>query len=202
MNELFVPFQHRTFKTKVKDSRFIADIFPVSSEEEIAHRLAEVRERERGATHICFAWRLGAPPKMKLRSSDAGEPAGSAGKPILQAIESAAMTNILVTVTRYFGGTKLGIGGLIRAYGGAARDALANISREPFVERSVLVLQVPYPMVELVHRLTTKFRGQVQNQKLDSEATLDVLLPTDKIEAFKAELQSRSHGRAIIKPIG
>ncbi len=110
---------------KDKGSRFLAFAFPVNSEEEIADRLAEVKSRHPKARHHCFAWRLGTHGD-RYRSNDDGEPSGTAGKPILARIDQSALTNVLIVVVRYFGGTLLGTGGLIRAYGAAAADAIEN----------------------------------------------------------------------------
>src|SRR5690606_11612852 len=106
-----------------KGSRFIAEVFPVETEEEAAAAIEAVRRREHAATHHCTAYRLG-PEGELFRASDDGEPSGTAGLPILRQIEARGLTNTLVVVTRYFGGTKLGRGGLIRAYGEAAARAL------------------------------------------------------------------------------
>ncbi|MHC1731530.1 MAG: YigZ family protein [Bacteroidales bacterium] len=108
-----------------RGSRFIAIAIPVSSQEEIKSRLAELRKEYHDARHHCFAWML-APDRQAWRISDDGEPSGTAGKPILGQINSRELTNVLVVVIRYFGGTLLGVSGLINAYRNAAADALNN----------------------------------------------------------------------------
>ncbi|MEX0599035.1 MAG: YigZ family protein, partial [Rhodothermales bacterium] len=108
---------------KVRGSRFIGEAIPVRDEEEAALRIDEVKRREHAATHHCTAYRLG-PEGDVFRYNDDGEPGGTAGPPILRQIESRDLTDILVVVTRYFGGTQLGTGGLARAYGEAAEQAL------------------------------------------------------------------------------
>ncbi|MEW5796017.1 MAG: YigZ family protein [Candidatus Zixiibacteriota bacterium] len=109
---------------KVKGSRFIAEAFQVVSEEETLTRLESVRKREFQATHHCYAYVLGAPVASQFKYSDDGEPSGTAGKPIYDLIIGRSLTNVLVVVTRYFGGTRLGTGGLARAYSDAARAVL------------------------------------------------------------------------------
>ncbi|HCM59599.1 MAG TPA: YigZ family protein [Bacteroidales bacterium] len=108
-----------------RGSRFIAIAIPVSSQEEIKSRLAGLRREYHDARHHCFAWML-APDRQAWRISDDGEPSGTAGKPILGQINSRELTNVLVVVIRYFGGTLLGVSGLINAYRTAAADALNN----------------------------------------------------------------------------
>ena len=111
-------------RIKVKGSKFLGYAFPVTSEEEIAGRLEEVRKRHYDATHHCYAWRLGGAAEARFRYNDDGEPSGTAGKPLYAAIQKRSLTNVLVISVRYFGGTKLGTGGLTRAYGSSAGDTL------------------------------------------------------------------------------
>lgn len=106
-------------------SRFIGLAMPVSSEQEMKQKLDKIRKKYFDATHHCYAFRLGF-DKSVFRSSDDGEPSGTAGRPILGQIQSKDLTNVLVVVVRYYGGTKLGVSGLINAYKTAAKDALEN----------------------------------------------------------------------------
>jgi uncharacterized YigZ family protein len=118
---------------KDRGSKFIAFAFPVRSEEEIKEQLHQLRKLHPSANHHCYAFRLGA-DKLSFRANDDGEPSNTAGKPILGQIQSKDLSNILVVVVRYFGGTLLGVGGLINAYREAAADALAQAE---IVERTV-----------------------------------------------------------------
>lgn len=137
-----------TFKTiekpseglfKDKGSRFISYAFPVNSEEEIREILQSIRKEHHSARHHCFAWRLGA-EKLLFRANDDGEPSSTAGKPILGQIQSFDLTNILILVVRYFGGTLLGVSGLINAYRAAAADAINQAEIvEKLVEKWLLV---------------------------------------------------------------
>lgn len=125
-----------TAELTVKGSRFIGEAIPVESVEQAQAELDIIRKREYDATHHCSAWRVG-PAGEEWRYSDDGEPSGTAGPPILRHIEGRDLTNLIVVVTRYYGGTKLGTGGLIRAYGDTAAAALddapvvTRIIREP-----------------------------------------------------------------------
>lgn len=114
---------------KDRGSKFIGYAFPVKSEEEIKHHLNQLKKEHVGARHFCYAWRLG-PDKQSWRANDDGEPNNSAGKPILSQIQSKDLTNILIVVVRYFGGTLLGVGGLVNAYKSAAAEALLNAEIE------------------------------------------------------------------------
>ena len=108
-----------------KKSRFIAEAYPVSGEEEAFFRLEEVKKRYWDARHHCWAYVIGRNPSLE-RMSDDGEPAGTAGKPILEVIRGRELTDVFIVVTRYFGGTLLGTGGLVRAYTSAAAEALSH----------------------------------------------------------------------------
>jgi uncharacterized YigZ family protein len=134
-----------------RGSRFIALLLAADGEAAAKQRLAEVAARHRDATHHCWAWRLGWPPRE--RCNDAGEPAGTAGGPILRALQGAGVSDAVLVVVRWFGGTKLGKGGLVRAYGGAAREALGAASLLPRLRRRLVELEVPYPHLGAVQRL-------------------------------------------------
>ncbi|MGQ8335429.1 YigZ family protein [Sunxiuqinia sp. A32] len=118
---------------KDKGSKFIAYAFPVSNEEEIKEHIQLLKKEHYSARHHCYAWRLGA-SKDRFRANDDGEPSSTAGKPILGQIQKFDLTNVLIVVVRYFGGTLLGVSGLINAYREAAADSIANAT---IVERLV-----------------------------------------------------------------
>lgn len=124
---------------KDKGSRFISYAFPVSSEDEIREIVQSIKKEHHSARHHCYAWRLGA-EKLLFRGNDDGEPSSTAGKPILGQIQSFDLTNILIVVVRYFGGTLLGVSGLINAYRSAAMDAINNAEiKEQLVEKWLLI---------------------------------------------------------------
>lgn len=124
---------------KDKGSKFIAFAFPVSSENEIKEIIQSIKKEHYSARHHCYAWRLGH-EKLHFRANDDGEPSSTAGKPILGQIQSFDLTNILIVVVRYFGGTLLGVSGLINAYRNAALDVILNSEIvEKLVEQKLLV---------------------------------------------------------------
>jgi putative IMPACT (imprinted ancient) family translation regulator len=138
-----------TAETRVRGSTFIAFAAPAGDEAEARLRLAERERQLWDATHHCSAWSLRGGVR---RANDAGEPSGSAGAPILAAIEGAGVTDCVVVVTRYYGGTKLGVGGLVRAYGDAAALALADAPRRTGVPAVRLRLTYPYAHTAAVMR--------------------------------------------------
>jgi uncharacterized YigZ family protein len=134
-----------------KGSRFLARLVPAADEAQAKARLAALAAEHPDATHHCWAWRLGWPPRE--RASDAGEPSGTAGPPILRALGRAELSDALLVVSRWFGGVKLGKGGLVRAYGAVAREAVAAARTEPRLLRREVELEIPYPHLGAVQRL-------------------------------------------------
>jgi len=156
---------------KEKGSKFLAFAYPVSTEEEISQFQANLRKQYHDARHHCYAWRLG-PEKLRYRVNDDGEPSGSAGKPIFAQIQSRDLSDILVVVVRYFGGTLLGVGGLIRAYRSAASDAL---DRNTFVERRVfdkMKLDFAYLQMNSVMKQIKDMHLEFENQLFDLDCSL------------------------------
>lgn len=137
---------------KDRGSKFIAYAFPVTNEEAVKNHLAELRKEHFSARHHCYAFRLG-PDKQHFRANDDGEPSGTAGKPILGQIQSNDLTNVLIVVVRYFGGTLLGVSGLIAAYRGAAADAIANASIIEKQVKEVYELSFPYDAMNSVMKI-------------------------------------------------
>ena len=175
----------------VQGSKFIAVIAPVSDSESADTVLHERQRRYPDATHHCWAWRVGQPGPPIERSADAGEPSGTAGRPIADALRGALLENVVCVVTRYFGGTKLGTGGLVRAYGNAARGAIGEAQ---IVERTVvreLTLSFDHERTGVVYRVLEEFRLHLQPGTYDARAHGTVLVPdlqTDRLEARLAEL--------------
>ena len=156
---------------KEKGSKFLAFAFPVSTEEDIRQRLADLRKQYHDARHHCYAWRLG-PEKDRFRVNDDGEPSGSAGKPILGQIHSRDLSEVLVVVVRYFGGTLLGVGGLIRAYRAAASDAL---DQNTLIERRVfdqIKLDFRYEQMNAVMKLIKEYQLDFEDQRFDLDCSL------------------------------
>jgi uncharacterized YigZ family protein len=136
-----------------KASRFLAFASPIESQEKAAESVEALRREYHDATHVAFAWKIGIGHAAQSRASDAGEPSGTAGKPILAAIESAGLTDVLVAVVRYFGGTRLGTGGLARAYREAAARALASSGRAEAPETVEIEVRCSFQSVGAARRL-------------------------------------------------
>lgn len=172
---------------KEKGSKFIALAFPVSSEVQIKEIQENLRKEFYDARHHCYAWVLGM-DDQSWRANDDGEPAHSAGDPILGQIRSFELTNILVVVIRYFGGTKLGVGGLINAYKTATEEALSKVRRVEIFETVNLKISFDYDTMSLVERLVADFDIEVMERDFQISCTLHCRLKKDLIDQFKEKI--------------
>ena len=157
---------------KEKGSKFIATAFTVTSEDEVKQALTEVKKKYYDARHHCYAYMIG-PDKSWFRSSDDGEPSGTAGKPILNQILSKDVTNVCVIVVRYFGGIKLGVSGLINAYKTAARDALDNATIVEKTVDEVYSLEFAYPLMNDVMRVMKEEGLEQRNTRFETACYLE-----------------------------
>lgn len=148
---------------KDKGSKFIAIAHPVATEEEIKSRLEDIKKEYHDARHHCYAWVVGF-DKLAHRFNDDGEPSGTAGRPIYGQIQSKDLTNILVVVVRYFGGTKLGVPGLIRAYKTATREALETADIITLTVKDIYELSFEYPLMNDVMRVIKDEGLNVESQ--------------------------------------
>ena len=166
---------------KDRGSRFIAYAFPVASGEDFKRKLKELKEEHPKAVHHCFAYRIGTDGN-NFRASDDGEPSGSAGKPILGQMDSKELTNTAVVVVRYFGGTLLGVPGLINAY---KTSTLFALQLTPLVKRPVLVnyrLQFDYTIINEVMRIIKKYDCLVISQDMQLFCKIELSIPRSALE--------------------
>ena len=182
-----------------KRSRFIGDIFPVSGETQAREYLAQVKKKYPDARHHCWAWVL---PDGSTRWSDDGEPGGTAGGPMAAVLKGANVYGVLCVVTRYFGGTLLGSGGLVRAYSKAAALALADAGTEPDPEKTALAVSCPWDSLDRVHRLIRELGGAVLASDYESDperALLTVELLAEQADSFIRQAADSTGGRAAVK---
>ncbi len=185
---------------KIKGSRFIADIIPVETKEGVEHCLANIRKEFHDATHHSFAYRLGA-GALLVRAADDGEPAGTAGKPILLVLTSRKLTNVLLVVTRFFGGTKLGTGGLARAYAEAAQQAVSMSKIVKAYLTKTVQLEVHYEDLPSMERLIHVFEGHIQESNYLTSVSLTIAIRESKLEPFLAAVMDSFHGRVRLDSI-
>ena len=182
-----------------KKSRFIGNIFKVESEEEALAHIKELKDKTWDANHHVYAYILDG---GTMRYSDDGEPGGTAGMPVLEVLRHAGLRQVLCVVTRYFGGTLLGTGGLVRAYGktaGLALDA-AGISRR--CRWSSLEIPCPYPLYDRVSACLREKGAQIADTVYGSDVTLKLLIPEEEEEALRLALTDLTAGKLEIQSLG
>lgn len=184
-----------TVEQVIKKSRFIGRCYPVKTEEEALALIEGLRKRFWDATHNCYAYSVGE-TGMYARYSDDGEPAGTAGLPMMEALKGAHVTDTLVVVTRYFGGTLLGTGGLVRAYGGCASEAIAAAGRVHYQDCIRLTANVPYPLWD---RMEPLFRANatLENIEYAADVTVHAWVAAQACDALVRKLTDCSDGKVL-----
>ena len=180
-----------TVKQTIKKSTFIGTAAPVENVEEAKAFIAKVKGKHKDANHNAFAYKVDI-KKEEFISSDDGEPLKTAGMPIHNAIRSAEITNVAIVVTRYFGGIKLGIRGLIQAYGETARYAIEQAEITIKTVRKKVCLELPYNEIQLVLHFIEKFKGIVLKRDFKESVTITVEIDEDLFEEFSQSVLSRS----------
>lgn len=177
-----IAFPSEEILFKEKNSKFFSYAFPITSENEIKSHIDSLRKNHFGAVHFCYAFQIGA-EIISYRANDDGEPSNSAGMPIYGQIQSFGLTNILIVVVRYFGGTKLGLGGLISAYKTAAQMALETSTIEVKTINIHYLITFDYKNINKVMRVIKEKNLQIINQKM--ELNCEIEIATRKKEAQK-----------------
>lgn len=182
-----------TNETEIKKSRFICHLFRVETEDEARQHIENVRKEHWNANHNCTAWIIGEDQENQ-RSSDDGEPSGTAGMPMLEVLRRRELTDTLAIVTRYFGGVMLGAGGLIRAYGGAVSEALDVIG---VVERKPLSVVQMVADYETAGRLENAIRAReldLVDVAYGNDVTLELVMAPEDVNSFQTWLQELTNG--------
>jgi uncharacterized YigZ family protein len=181
---------------EIRKSRFLAIAAPVSSAEQALAFLREVADP--AATHNCWAWRIGD----GYRFNDDGEPGGTAGRPILQAIEGQQMDGVAVVVTRWYGGIKLGAGGLVRAYGGTAAECLRQAERVALVAMTRLEVRCEFAELALLKARLKELQGEIEQEHFAADGVeLQLRLPRDRVDEAVQLVGDISRGRSVARPL-
>lgn len=181
---------------KIKNSKFFGYAFPVTTEDEIKEHLTSIKKTHYQARHWCYAWRLDVDP-VRYRANDDGEPSNTAGQPILGQLQSFEVTNILLIVVRYFGGVKLGVGGLISAYRTTAQECLETCD---CIEKRIVDItefHFDYPLMNEVMRKVKKHQFQIKTQ--DFQQVCKIWIETPKSETkMMIEILSTIYGVEVV----
>jgi uncharacterized YigZ family protein len=198
-----IPARETRVTDEVKGSRFIATAANVPDVEAAKKFVARVKEEFGDATHNCWAWVVGPPGNTARNgSSDDGEPGGTAGLPILKVLLNSGVGDIAVVVTRYFGGVKLGRGGLVRAYGGGAQRVVKDLPLTERVFYAHIEVTADYPAVDAIRRLVADHDGAVTEESFGEAAVLCMKIPEEHLGGFEIKLRDATAGKARIRKMG
>lgn len=184
---------------KVQRSRFLGLAFPVQTEQEVQAALSATARRYHDSRHVCYGYKLGIGEDSITRRSDDGEPSGTAGEPILAAIGKPGLTNVLVVVVRYFGGVKLGTGGLARAYGQAGAMALAEAAVRKVHLGREFVIHFPYSREKSIRRLLETRGGRTVDQQYGEAVTWRIWLAHSSWRGFAEALTELTAGHVELE---
>ncbi len=193
-----IPAAEHSFEQEIKHSRFIATVVHAPTLAEARAQIAVIAARYPDATHNCWAFHVGVGPPAEIGASDDGEPGGTAGRPMLLVLQGSGLGDVAAVVTRYYGGVKLGSGGLVRAYGGTLQKALNELPTREQVIRRAGVLTLDYALYEQARRLLAQFDALVEAEDFAASVTLLVALPQDQWDACAAAIRELSNGAAAI----
>ena len=188
----------QTSESKIKGSRFIGEAGLVTSGEEASAFLGAIKKREYSATHHCWAYRVGA-DGASFRFNDDGEPSGTAGQPILRQIDGLGITNAMVVVTRYYGGTKLGKGGLIRAYGDAARIVLEKCRIETKILRDQIRVVFLYEDTSIAMRTIQSHDAKIVSTDYHDHTEMVLAVRKSEVAGFKDAFVDKLGGRGQVE---
>lgn len=190
-----IPAEKRRIELKISNSRFIATAAPVFSVEEARDFIGRIKTEFSDASHNVPVFVVGHGNNVTAHCSDDGEPSGTAGRPALMVLQGSGLGDVAVVVTRYFGGTKLGTGGLVKAYGDSVKAVLDRLPLAEKVPTHTVLLAVPYPLFEQVKLLVEGENGRILDETFAADVTLAVQFTQTRFPAFQEKLQELSHGQ-------
>lgn len=186
---------------KIQRSRFISLAAPAADEPAARDVIADMAKQYHDSRHVCFGWRLGCGPIYTENRNDAGEPSGTAGEPILAAIRRADLSDCVVIVVRYFGGVKLGTGGLQRAYGQGADEALAAAPVREVLLGRLFTLGFAYNQQKTLTKLLTAHGGEIRQEDYTDVVTWTIWLPHSRWAAFAASVTEATAAQVKVVPV-
>jgi len=190
-----VPAEAIRTEINIKKSRFVTTALLAATVTDARERMADLRAQMPRANHHVYAFRIGFGNSITEGMSDDGEPSGTAGPPTLAVVRGSGIGDILLVTARYFGGTKLGTGGLVRAYTASAQMAIAELKTELKVEKKTLGMDMPYSFYNLVQRLIAAHQGTIVDEVFDEEILVIASFVESDAARFAIELRERSAGR-------
>ena len=194
-----IPARSHRVENSIKRSRFIASAAHAPDIETARAFIAEIKAEFPDATHNCWAFNAGPPSDTaQVGMSDDGEPHGTAGKPMLSTLLHGDAGEITVVITRYFGGTKLGSGGLVRAYSGMVQLILESLPTREQVETLTVTATIPYAAITVFKRMLPSYEAEVQDENFGAEAVFVLSLPIEHLPDFTTQLADLTDGRGTL----
>lgn len=201
-NHQIIPARRITTEFSEKRSRFITNVSPAFSVNEAQNFISSIKEKYADASHHVPAYLIGHGSTTLAHCSDAGEPSGTAGQPALAVLRGSGFGDIVVVITRYFGGTKLGTGGLVRAYSDSVRIALEALPRARKVATTSLMFVIPYALFEMTQLIVTNHCGTIIDKDFGADVTLTARIEDIQVGSFKEHLVELAHGKIEFIEIG
>jgi uncharacterized YigZ family protein len=193
-----IPAETATIEMKVVNSVFIATVQRADTVADAKAFVQSVRQQHPKANHHVYAFIIGHGASVTEGSSDDGEPGGTAGRPALAVLRGSGLGDTVVVITRYFGGTKLGTGGLVRAYGDAARQVLDTVPRVLKIEKRPVTIAIPYSHYEIVRRLISAHAGEILTEEFEEGVTVHLQFAADELQPFVTAVTEATAGRVQV----
>ncbi|MBB6482316.1 IMPACT family protein [Spirochaeta isovalerica] len=193
MEKIKIPAKKHTIEYEMKKSRFIATVEPLTGQEEVKKRIREIRDSYPGCRHVVYAFFTGDDRAMSGLSDD-GEPHGTAGRPVYEVLKGSGLTDVLLTVTRYFGGTKLGTGGLVSAYGQSAKNVLEALPVKEKIYTIKTVFTLDYSLFDGVKKILADVGALNVEEEFSTGITIRTQIPMDEKDLFAEKIRDISRG--------
>ena len=191
-----IPKHYASCEENIKGSRFLSELFLISSQAEVREKIKAQKQKYADATHVCHAFICGKNAEI-MGMSDDGEPGGTAGRPMLDVLKGSGATNLLVTVTRWFGGTLLGTGGLVHAYGNGVKNVLAQAEFEELVEKSDFSLCVDYQQYQIIKKIFEDFTLYEVSEDFGEAITIKGKIAATDSESFGKTIFDATNGKIL-----
>lgn len=193
--ERLIPAGEASVELRIVNSRFIATAAPVFTVDEAKAFIAKIRKQYADASHNVPVFLIGHGNSVTAHSSDDGEPSGTAGRPALAVLQGSGFGDIAVVITRYFGGTKLGTGGLVRAYSDSMREVLDALPRAKKVATSTVAFEMPYSFFERARLMAAEYHGEILDEDFGANVLMTVRFERTQVEIFREALLERTQGQ-------
>jgi uncharacterized YigZ family protein len=196
---VYTPTRSHSIEQRIRNSRFIARAEPFTEPHTAKTRVEELRAANPGCAHVVHVFSVGDENNRSFGMSDDGEPHGTAGRPAHDVLNGSNITNCLVTIVRYFGGTKLGTGGLVRAYAGATREVLAGVPLEELVEKRRFSVTVPYELYEPVRKTLLDAGAEIRDERFTEIVRVEGQLPAGAVSGCAEALREATSGAVFLE---